>query len=159
MVSAVNLDEAECRVRFAAARVARLATAGVDGQPHLVPVTFTLDDDQVAIAVDHKPKRSTALRRLANIAANPRVSLLVDQYTDDWDGLWWVRADGRARVVTDGDEGVKRAVAIHHLAAKYDQYQAVTPTGPIVFVQIEKWQGWAFTARQRAQGVDGAPET
>ncbi|WP_018502604.1 TIGR03668 family PPOX class F420-dependent oxidoreductase [Parafrankia discariae] len=147
----MNLDEAECRVRFSAARVARLATADVVGQPHLVPVTFALDDDQVAIAVDHKPKRSTALRRLANIAANPRVSLLVDEYTDDWNGLWWVRADGHAQVTADGKDDredgeneTERASAIRRLAAKYDQYRAVTPSGPVILVRIEKWRGWAY---------------
>ena len=48
-------------------------------------------------AVDHKPKRSRALQRLENIAANPAVSLLVDDYAEDWSKLWWVRADGTAQ--------------------------------------------------------------
>lgn len=153
-MSPVNLDEAECRVRFAAARVARLATASVDGQPHLVPVTFALDGDLVAIVVDHKPKRSTALRRLANIAENPRVSLLVDQYADDWDRLWWVRADGRARVVV---EGAERTASIRSLTAKYSQYQAVVPAGAVILVQVEKWRGWAFSTHNLIPDVGDTP--
>ena len=92
-----GVTPAEARGRFAAARVARLATADATGQPHLVPVTFAVAGDMVYTAVDAKPKRTTALRRLANVAANPRVSLLVDHYDDDWSRLWWVRADGRRR--------------------------------------------------------------
>ncbi|WP_018635755.1 TIGR03668 family PPOX class F420-dependent oxidoreductase [Parafrankia elaeagni] len=148
----MDLADAECRSRFAVARVARLATAGAAGQPHLVPVTFALDGDQVAIAVDHKPKRSTALRRLANIAANPQVSLLVDQYSDDWDALWWVRADGHARIVDGGAEGspgAARRAAVRGLVAKYQQYQAHPPSGPVILVRIDTWRGWAFTTPGR----------
>ena len=72
-----------------AARVARLATVSATGQPHLVPVTFAVDGDMIYTAVDHKPKTTTRLRRLANIAANPQVTLLADHYADDWDQLWW----------------------------------------------------------------------
>ncbi|MFC3983062.1 TIGR03668 family PPOX class F420-dependent oxidoreductase [Streptosporangium jomthongense] len=89
----MKLDPVEACSRFETARVARLATVSDDGRPHLVPVTFAVVDDVIAIAVDHKPKSTVRLRRLANIAANPQVSLLVDEYDDDWDRLWWVRAD------------------------------------------------------------------
>ena len=70
--------------RFAASRVARLATATPDGAPHLVPIVFAVRGDTIYHGVDAKPKRTTQLRRLANIAANPRVSVLVDHYDDDW---------------------------------------------------------------------------
>ena len=80
--------------------MARLATADAGGRPHLVPVVFAVDDDRVYSVVDAKPKRTTALRRLANVAENPAVALLVDHYDDaDWDALWWVRAEGRGRVL------------------------------------------------------------
>jgi PPOX class probable F420-dependent enzyme len=91
---------AEARDRFAAGRVARLATADAAGQPHLVPVVFALAGETVYSAVDTKPKRSISLRRLSNVRENPKVALLVDQYDDaDWDALWWARADGRGRVL------------------------------------------------------------
>ena len=75
-------DGAEARERFAGARVARLATADADGRPHLVPVVFAVDGDTIYSVVDAKPKRTTALRRLANVRENPRVTLLVDHYDD-----------------------------------------------------------------------------
>lgn len=92
------MTPAEARARLAGARIAYLATAGADGAPHVVPCTFALlGDATIVSAVDHKPKRTAALRRLANVAANPRVAILADHYAEAWDALWWVRADGMAR--------------------------------------------------------------
>ena len=128
----------DARARFAAARVARLATAGADGRPHLVPVCFAVDGDTVYSAVDEvKPKATTRLRRLANVAENPAVSLLVDHYDDDWNALWWVRADGHARVLPEAPE----AVAL--LAGRYAQYRAAPPRGPVLAVDVERWSGWS----------------
>jgi PPOX class probable F420-dependent enzyme len=89
------------RDRFAEARVARLATADESGRPLLVPVTFALDGDLAYFAVDHKPKTTRNLKRLRNIEANPQVSLLADEYDEDWTQLWWVRADGTATILRD----------------------------------------------------------
>jgi PPOX class probable F420-dependent enzyme len=72
---------------FANARVARLATLRPDGAPHLVPICFALDGDTLYTAVEHKQKRSVELQRLANISANPRVTLLADHYAEDWSTL------------------------------------------------------------------------
>lgn len=135
------MDELQARARFRDARVARLATADARGRPHLVPVTFDLDGDTVAFAVDHKPKRTTDLRRLRDIAANDRVCLLVDHYDDDWTRLWWVRADGRARVAGDGAD---RERALARLAERYPQYRDRPPRGPVVLIAVESWTGWSY---------------
>jgi PPOX class probable F420-dependent enzyme len=126
--------------RVAAAFVARLATVGADGRPHIVPISFAVDELTLYFAVDAKPKRTTNLKRLRNIAANHAVSVLVDHYEDDWERLWWVRLDGRARIVTDGAE-VQRALNL--LAGRYSQYRATAPTGPVVAVAIEDMTGWS----------------
>ena len=133
------MDVAAARTRFAGARVARLATLGAGGAPHLVPVTFALRDDRIVIAVDHKPKRTTSLARLRNIERDPRVSLLADFYADDWDLLWWVRADGTARVLDSSP-------LVAWLVDKYPQYNAHPPTGPVIVVDVTKWRGWAASA-------------
>jgi len=132
----VRLREDEARGRFAAARVARLATITPEGRPHLVPVVFVLERDVLHFAVDRKPKTTTALRRLANLAANPLVSLLADHYADDWTQLWWVRADGTA-TVGDLTDAVRE-----RLAAKYPPYVDEPPPGPVVEVTISRWTGW-----------------
>jgi PPOX class probable F420-dependent enzyme len=136
----MRLGEQEARDRFAAARVARLATAGADGVPHLVPVTFLVDGDGIFFAVDHKPKTTTNLRRLRNIAANPAVSFLVDVYDEDWTQLWWVRADGEARVL----ETAERAVGL--LREKYPQYRDHPPAGVVVATVVSAWHGWSGAA-------------
>jgi PPOX class probable F420-dependent enzyme len=136
------VDEVEARARFGAAPVARLATVDQAGRPHLVPVTFDVDGDTVAFAIDHKPKRTTNLRRLRNIAANDRVCLLVDHYDDDWSQLWWVRADGRARIVEDGEA---RERALTRLAERYRQYHDRPPQGPVILIAVESWTGWSST--------------
>jgi PPOX class probable F420-dependent enzyme len=128
------------RRRVESAHVARLATTGADGRPHIVPICFVLTDDTVYFAVDAKPKRTTNLKRLRNIAANPAVSILIDHYEDDWDALWWVRLDGHARVVTEEAE-VQRA--LHLLAGRYAQYRATRPAGPVVAVSIGLMVGWS----------------
>jgi PPOX class probable F420-dependent enzyme len=125
--------------RFASATVARLATVGSTGQPHLVPITFALLDERTLItAVDHKPKRTTRLKRLQNIAANPQVSVLVDHYDEDWQQLWWVRADGRARV-----EKAAPAGAAETLVGRYEQYRDRPPQGPFVVVDIQRFSSWS----------------
>ena len=127
------------RRRVVGARVARLATSGPGGQPHVVPVCFALDGDTVYFAVDAKPKRTRDLKRLRNIGSNPAVSLLVDHYEDDWARLWWVRMDGRARVLAGGGES---DAAIELLATRYAPYRTSRPAGPVVAIAVERWTGW-----------------
>jgi PPOX class probable F420-dependent enzyme len=126
-------------LRFAAARVARLATTTAGGQPHVVPVVFGLADGVIYTAVDGKPKSGNKLRRLANIEANPRVSVLVDHYDEDWSQLWWVRADGCAIIHSGGPEFHRGLAA---LRAKYRQYQSFSLEGPVIAITVERWQSW-----------------
>ncbi len=135
-----GVDTAEARRRFARARVARLATVRPGGGPHLVPVVFALEGETVWLVVDEKPKRRRRLQRLANIEADPRASLLVDAYDEDWGALWWVRADGRARIVAAGPE---LELAQGLLAAKYPQYRDRPPPGPAVAVEVTRWASWS----------------
>jgi PPOX class probable F420-dependent enzyme len=129
---------AEARARFAGARVARLATADAVGRPHLVPIAFAVDDDTIYSAVDAKPKRTRALRRLANVRVNPAVSLLVDHWDEeDWSRLWWVRADGHGRVLDPDDPEARRAVEL--LRERYPRQRA---DGEVLAVAVERWSGW-----------------
>ena len=122
------------------ARVARLATAGADGRPHIVPIAFAHDHVNLYFAVDDKPKRTRDLKRLRNIARNPRVSVLVDHYEDDWTRLWWIRVDGVAHVIAH-EADAQHAVDL--LVARYTQYERTRPLGPVVAISIERMTGWA----------------
>jgi PPOX class probable F420-dependent enzyme len=137
------MDVATARARLGGARVGELATVRSDGTPHVVPVCFALVDDTVVSAVDAKPKSTTELRRLDNVRANHRASLLVHEYADhDWTKLWWVRVDGAADVVTDGPG---RIAALEALMAKYRQYRDTPPPGAVIALTITRWASWEPT--------------
>ena len=106
--------------RLKQARVARLATVGADGRPHVVPICFAADGEVFYTAIDRKPKRVQAerLTRVVNIEASGEVALVVDEYREDWASLWYVLVRGRARRVS----GAQRTRAIRMLRRKYRQY-------------------------------------
>ncbi len=131
-------------------RVARFATVGPDGAPHLVPVCYhaTLDATGVTaldIALDEKPKGVAphALRRVRNLLAHPAVALLLDRYDDsDWERLAFLRVDGRAALIEPG--AVAHAPAVAALRAKYLQYRAMALDGrPIIRITPSGVSGWA----------------
>lgn len=121
-----------------AQRVARLATADEHGQPHVVPVCYAFDGTHFFIALDEKPKRVsvTNLRRVHNIEVRPEVSLLIDQYDDDWSRLGYVLIAGQAHLVEAGT--ALHSQALRYVRERYVQYRtmaleqypviAITPT-------------------------------
>ena len=151
----MRLEPDECRRRLAEARVGRMASTGPDGDPHIVPITFAQltgagEDarDVLTTAVDGKPKRSTQLTRLRDIASLPRACVLVDVYDDDWSRLWWVRADCDARIVEPTPETTPwRARLLTALAVKYPQYRGAAPTGPLIELLVRRYVGWSATGR------------
>ncbi len=132
------MDSAQARERFARAPVARLASVGADGRPHIVPVVFVLDGETIYSVVDRKPKRTGRLKRLENLRARPAAALLADHYEEDWSRLWWVRADGRARVLDSDNREAAQAIAL--LAARYPEQRAA---GAVLAVDVERWSGWS----------------
>jgi len=131
------VDRAEAVDRLASSPVAHLATSRPDGTPHVVPVTFAISGSTVVSAVDHKPKTTRRLQRLSNIEQDPIVSLIADHYEADWSMLWWVRVDGKARVVKTHSN------ALRELAAKYPQYSVRPPKGPFIVIEMDCINWWA----------------
>jgi PPOX class probable F420-dependent enzyme len=131
----------EARRRFAAAEVARLASVGAGGRPHIVPIVFALHRHTIYSVVDQKRKRTAALKRLANVRSNPAVAVLADHYESDWSRLWWVRADGLARVLDQS--APESAEALRLLAARYPQQR---PVGEVLAIDVSRWSGWSATA-------------
>jgi PPOX class probable F420-dependent enzyme len=138
----VTRDEALARA--AAGRVGRIATVRPDSTPHVVPLVFALVTDGAGVrlywAVDHKPKRSAALARIANLRANPVAEVVVDAYDDNWTRLWWVRLGGTARVVEDAGE---RRAALEALAAKYPAYRTTPPEHEVVAIDVAHVRSWS----------------
>ncbi len=134
------MQTVELRRRFASSAVARLATVRPDGGPHVVPVVFALAGETIYTAVDHKPKRTQRLQRLANVRHDPRCSLVVDHYDADWANLWWVRADGVADIV---EQPTVAHPGIEALVERHAQYHAEPPAGPLLVIGVERWSGWS----------------
>ena len=127
------------------ARVGRLATVGADGRPLVVPVCYAFDGVRVYSAVDPKPKRTRDLRRLRNIAANPQVSLVVDEYVEEWTQLRYVIVEGHADVLTDGADFGE---AIDLLIAKYPQYRALglaRDAGAVIRLAPDRLLHWRWS--------------
>jgi PPOX class probable F420-dependent enzyme len=138
------VEEREALERLASAPVAVLGTTDNKGHPHLVPITFAIIDGSVVSVVDHKPKSTTRLKRLANIEATRVASVLAHEYSHDWQELWWVRLDGDAEVLPNiaAVPGGKSA-----LAAKYPEYARRAPGGPAVRIAPTKIVSWSFAGQ------------
>ena len=134
------LSDERCRF-ILAQRVGRLATADVRGAPHVLPVCFALDGASLYITIDEKPKRSgRTLKRLRNIAENPRVAFVADRYDEDWRRLGWVMLRGRGDILDAGAEH-DRAQAL--LRQRYTQYRAMQLDGlPVIALRIERVTSW-----------------
>ena len=138
------LADPHVREFVTAARLAHLATADADGAPHNVPLCYWFDGERIYFAIDEKPKRATglALKRMRNIAVNPRVSVVIDHYEEDWSQLAFVMIRGHAQVVEDPQEYM---VAMRNLRDKYVQYRGMSMTpekNPIVKIEPESVHVW-----------------
>ena len=126
-------------------RVARLATADRRAVPHVVPVCFGLAGDAVYVTIDQKPKQAgRPLKRLRNIADNPRLAMVFDRYDEDWRRLAWVMLHGRAEILADGAEH-DRAQAL--LRERYPQLvtMQIEPL-PVIVLRIERVVSWGDLA-------------
>jgi PPOX class probable F420-dependent enzyme len=106
----------------------------------VIPCCFALEGDRLYTAVDAKPKTTMGLQRLRNVRANPSVTVLVDEYDEDWARLWWVRARGQARVLAPDDPAARRGVRL--LADKYQQYRRQRPAGPVLEISLDDVRWW-----------------
>jgi len=136
------MDKSFMRGNADQARVARVATVDGRGHVHLVPVTFALSEDVWYSPTDAGERLA---KRLRNLTCDPRVSILIDVYDDDWSKVWWVRMHGSGRIVLDSPE---RDHAWRLLRAKYPQF-ASTPSdegaGPVMAVDVHHWAVWSYS--------------
>jgi PPOX class probable F420-dependent enzyme len=123
-------------------RVARLATVDVQRRPHIVPVVYAFDGARLYTPVDGKPKRIGArqLVRVRNVQSNAHVSLVIDDYAEDWRQLAWVQVHGLAEIA---DEGPPFAAGVAELRSKYRQYEAL-PIALVIVVRVTHVTSWRF---------------
>ena len=125
------------------ARIGHLATADATGQPHVIPVCYVFDGESVYSVLDAKPKTTplSQLRRVRNILANPRVSLVVDHYEEDWTSLQYVMVTGDAGLLESGEEWAR---AIVMLREKYPQYQQMDlAQSPVIKIAPARFVPWS----------------
>lgn len=133
---------------IAEGRVGRLATADASGQPLVVPICYAFDGASLFSAIDAKPKRPgpRGLRRIRNIRENPRVSVVIDRYDEDWTRLRYVIIQGRAEILTDGGD-FSRGVDL--LLAKYPQYRSMglkREAGLMIKVEPARVTEWQYSS-------------
>lgn len=114
---------------LAEARRAVLATIAPDGRPRLVPCCFALVSESgvtvIDTPIDDKPKSTSDPMRLArvqDVLREPRVSLLVDRWDEDWSRLGWLRIEGLARLLDPGPPAHASSVAA--LRDRYPRYRS-----------------------------------
>lgn len=142
------MEEKVLQSRLREARVARLATLDAAGRPHLVPVCFAYDGKAFYAALDLKPKRvpPERLARVRHIQAQPHVALLVDEYQENWEQLWYILVRGHAALLSAA-EGREHRAAQRRLKQKYPQYAGglLPPEAPILRIRPQKIVSWAST--------------
>jgi PPOX class probable F420-dependent enzyme len=136
------MDESEMRRRVGEARVARVGTIDERGGAHLVPIVFVLDRDTLYSITD---AGSRPAKRLRNLKADPRVSVVVDDYDEDWSRVWWVRFRGRGRVIEAGPEWDNARRLLWEKYPQFEDAPADEAAGPVMAVDIEEWSGWAYS--------------
>lgn len=138
-------------------RVARLATADAQGQPFVVPICYIFTGGIFYSALDEKPKSvaPTSLKRVRNMLANPQVSLVIDDYSEDWSRLAYIQIRGQAALVDPGID--EHAAAIRVLREKYPQYrQMAIDQQPVVRITPTSVVSWGAIAAQDAQPSSGS---
>lgn len=132
-------------------RVARLATADDKSQPMVVPICYAFDGERFYTPIDEKPKRVARgeLKRVRNIRANPRVALVIDDYSENWSDLEYVLVTGEAAILESSDPEHTRAVKL--LREKYSQYQSMAiDQRPIIRITPRRIKRWTPVEQNRS---------
>lgn len=130
------------RELLAKAPVARLGYADAEGKPRVLPVTFAVCGEAIVSAIDAKPKRAGEPARVRALRIRPAAALTVDRYADDWDRLAWVQVLGEVELRDTGAD----PEAIDALRARYAQYRATPPPGPVLRLVPSRALCWRAAA-------------
>jgi PPOX class probable F420-dependent enzyme len=133
---------------IAEGRVGRLATADPSGQPFVVPICYAFDGAALFSAIDAKPKTPGRgeLKRIRNIRENPRVSVVIDRYDEEWTRLRYVIIQGKAEILTTG---AAFSHGVDLLLAKYPQYRSMgldRDAGLMIRVEPGRVTAWQYSS-------------
>jgi len=110
----------------------RLATASKDGKPHVVPVIYALDGENIIIAVDYGTKK------LGNLRQNNRVALVVDEYRPNHA----VMVEGECEVVERGKEYLRLLQILFRRFEIYRSHPWGEGESPILKIKPTKAVMW-----------------
>jgi PPOX class probable F420-dependent enzyme len=137
-------------------RLAHLATADAAGAPSVVPVCYAFDGRHIYSPLDEKPKAvdPLSLKRARNIASNPRVSLVFDDYDEDWSKLAYVLVSAVAEIIEPaGSTAAEHKRAVELLREKYHQYRSMAiDKRPIIKVTPVRARMWRATSEGEQDG-------
>ncbi|MDG6982998.1 MAG: pyridoxamine 5'-phosphate oxidase family protein [Nitrososphaerota archaeon] len=88
----------------------RFATASKDGKPHVVPVIYAMDGENVVVATDYGTKK------LRNLKENRSVALVVDEYHPNRA----VMIEGECEILERGEEYMR---LLHVLFERFEYYR------------------------------------
>lgn len=121
-----------------------------------MPCAFAFDEwdsGEVIVysALDDKPKtvaNPRDLARVRDIVARPRVTLLVDRWSEDWTQLSWLRLDAIATLLEPTDMTfAEHSRAVGLLRARYPQYATHRlEARPILRFAVQAARGWTAEA-------------
>lgn len=134
-------------------RVARLATVDEAVQPAIIPICYVFDGDYIYSPIDEKPKSvaASSLKRVRNIEANPKVALVIDDYSEDWGKLAYVLIIGKAEIICPREEAggaretqaQEHARAVEMLREKYSQYRSMKiEERPMIKIRLSRIKRW-----------------
>lgn len=129
-------------------RMGYLATASSNMQPYVTPVVFVIQNENVYVPLDQKPKTVNILKlkRVKNIQENSKVCFLVQHYDEDWTKLWFVMITGYATLANASSETLKAELKIirDKFLSKYSQYNKISVGNFYIRIRIDKTAYWNY---------------
>jgi nitroimidazol reductase NimA-like FMN-containing flavoprotein (pyridoxamine 5'-phosphate oxidase superfamily) len=120
-------------LKFLRSRVlGRLATASRDLQPHVVPVVYAADGEDVIVAVDYGTKK------LKNLRENQKVALIVDDYRPNR-GLM---IQGESEILEKGKEYLRLQKLLYDKFEFYRDEPWKEGEAPILKIRPRKSASW-----------------
>lgn len=133
-----TMTPSECReFLLAQLHTAKLATVRADGRPHIVPIWFDLEGEELIFTTGETTVKAANMRR------DPRVSLCVD---DEKPPFAYVVIEGHAELLADSDQLLYWATRIGGRYMGQDQAEAygrrnAVPGELLVRVKLLKLKG------------------
>jgi PPOX class probable F420-dependent enzyme len=122
------------------ARVGHLALLDAAGHPRVLPVTYAVRAGAAWTVIDNKPKRAgQEPARIRWLREHPHAAITIDRYSEDWSELQWVQLLGEVTVL----DAAPAEAGMAALVARYPQYRADPPPGPLLRLTISRAIWWS----------------